>query len=64
RRVVGARPQPFYPTGDIQKDMQVFREFYRQFTPAVPENFGPVRVRPHETGEWLAAKTRSDDDTP
>ena len=50
RKVVGARPEPFYTTGDIQKDMEVFKTFYEQFTPAKPENFGPVRVRPHETG--------------
>jgi 1-acyl-sn-glycerol-3-phosphate acyltransferase len=51
RKVVGANPELFYPTGDIQKDIEVFAKFYAQFTPAKPENFGPVRVRPHETGE-------------
>ncbi|MFN8375782.1 MAG: lysophospholipid acyltransferase family protein [Anaerolineae bacterium] len=51
RKVVGARLEPFYPSGDIQKDMEEIAAFYSQFTPDVPENFGPVRVRPHETGE-------------
>jgi 1-acyl-sn-glycerol-3-phosphate acyltransferase len=50
RKVVGANPEPFYPTGDIQKDMEYFAEYYAQFTPAKPENFGPIRVRPHERG--------------
>ena len=51
RKVVGARVEPLYPSGDIQKDIEEIAAFYAQFTPAVPENFGPVRVRPHETGE-------------
>ena len=48
RKVVGARVEPLYPSGDIQKDVEVFKEFYANITPAKPENFGPVRVRPHE----------------
>jgi 1-acyl-sn-glycerol-3-phosphate acyltransferase len=51
RKVVGARVEPLYPSGDIQKDIEEIAAFYAQFTPGVPENFGPVRVRPHETGE-------------
>jgi 1-acyl-sn-glycerol-3-phosphate acyltransferase len=30
---------PFYPTGDYQKDLNYFREFYRNITPKNPENW-------------------------
>jgi len=38
----------FYPTGNIEKDFQYFREFYRNLTPKHPENFDPESVRPRD----------------
>jgi 1-acyl-sn-glycerol-3-phosphate acyltransferase len=38
--------EPFYPTGDIEKDFEVFREFYRNVTPCNPEGFDPNNVKP------------------
>ena len=34
-----------YPTGDIEKDIKFFADFYKDFTPRHPEQFGPVRVK-------------------
>jgi 1-acyl-sn-glycerol-3-phosphate acyltransferase len=38
--------EPFYPTGDIQNDFAVFREFFRHITPKNPEGFKPEYIRP------------------
>jgi 1-acyl-sn-glycerol-3-phosphate acyltransferase len=33
------------PTGDLNKDMDYFREFYRDKVGKFPEDFGPIRLR-------------------
>ena len=38
--------EPFWPTGDIEKDFLVFREFYRNVSPKNPEGFSPESIRP------------------
>ncbi len=40
--------EPFYPTGDIEKDFLVFKEFYRNVTPCNPEGFSVEGIRPKE----------------
>lgn len=32
-------PRYFYPTGDVEKDMQEIKDFYKQFTGKNPDNF-------------------------
>lgn len=39
--------EPFWPTGDIEKDFLVFKEFYRNVTPKNPEGFSIESVRPN-----------------
>ncbi len=43
-RTIGLR-EPFYPTGDIDADMNVIASFYDGAVARHPENFGPVAVR-------------------
>ena len=38
--------EPFYPTGDIEKDFGVFREFYKNVSPKNPEGFSVENIRP------------------
>jgi len=38
--------EPFWPTGDIEKDFLVFKEFFRNVTPKNPEWFSPENVKP------------------
>lgn len=38
--------EPFWPTGDIEKDFLVFKEFYRNITPKNPEGFNPENIKP------------------
>ena len=38
RKVAGVGP-PFYPTGDVEKDMKVMEDFYRDKTAKHPEMF-------------------------
>ncbi len=38
--------EAFYPTGDIEKDFEFFREFFRNVTPCNPAGFNPENVRP------------------
>ncbi|MFK5854688.1 MAG: 1-acyl-sn-glycerol-3-phosphate acyltransferase [Bacteroidota bacterium] len=38
RKVAGVAP-PFYPTGDVEKDMKVIEDFYRDKTAKYPEKF-------------------------
>ncbi|MEM6531813.1 MAG: 1-acyl-sn-glycerol-3-phosphate acyltransferase [Myxococcota bacterium] len=45
RKQVGIDPEPFEPTGDPVADMDVFREFYSKITPAVPKDYGPIRLK-------------------
>ena len=44
RKIAGMGPV-FTPTGDIEKDFAVFREFYSGMTACHPEQFGPVVPR-------------------
>jgi 1-acyl-sn-glycerol-3-phosphate acyltransferase len=37
---------PFYPTGDIQKDFEVIRAFFKDVTPCNPENFSVENIKP------------------
>jgi 1-acyl-sn-glycerol-3-phosphate acyltransferase len=37
---------PFYPTGDIEKDFEVFREFYKDVTPKNGEGFNVKNIKP------------------
>lgn len=39
---------PFYPTGDIEADLEVFREFYADKGGKYMENATPFRVKPKE----------------
>jgi 1-acyl-sn-glycerol-3-phosphate acyltransferase len=36
----------FMPTGDIEKDFDIIREFYKNITACKPENFAPPEVKP------------------
>jgi 1-acyl-sn-glycerol-3-phosphate acyltransferase len=38
---------PFWPTGDIEKDFLVFKEFFRNVTPRNPEGFDIESVKPN-----------------
>lgn len=49
RKVCGLGPA-FMPTGDIDKDFKVFREFYEKVTPRFPEHRGPVVPPPPRDG--------------
>jgi len=40
----GGLTEPFYPTGDIVKDMEFFRDFYGRITARYPELFQPPRL--------------------
>jgi 1-acyl-sn-glycerol-3-phosphate acyltransferase len=44
RKCAGFGPA-LIPTGDLNKDMDYFREFYRDKFGKFPENFGPIRLR-------------------
>ena len=44
RKVVGLGPRLF-PSGDILKDMEAFREFYGDITPKYPEERGEIKLR-------------------
>jgi 1-acyl-sn-glycerol-3-phosphate acyltransferase len=35
-----------YPTGDLEADMEIFREFYRGTTPRYPEKAGDIIIAP------------------
>ncbi len=35
-----------YPTGDIEKDMEIIREFYKDIKGKFPEKQGPIRIKP------------------
>lgn len=40
-----------YPTGDINKDFEIIREFYKDKTGLRPENQGPIALPPkYNTG--------------
>lgn len=39
-----------YPSGDIEADMRIIRDFYANVTPKHPEKAGPVTVFPHAGG--------------
>ena len=47
RKVTGFGPT-LTPTGDIQADMEIIRDFYRDIKGKFPENFGDIRVRVSE----------------
>ncbi len=38
--------EPFWPTGDIEKDFLVFREFFKDVTPKNPSGFAVESIRP------------------
>ncbi len=44
RKVIGFGPA-LMPTGDIQADMEVIRDFYKDITAKFPENFSDIRVK-------------------
>ena len=46
KRKVTYLSEPFYPTGDIEKDFIIFREFYRNVSPCNPEGFNPDNIKP------------------
>jgi hypothetical protein len=39
------------PTGDIQADMEVIRDFYKDIKAKFPENFSDIRVKIKRTEE-------------
>ncbi len=50
RKVTGFGPT-FMPTGDIQADMEVIRDFYKDIKAKFPENFSDIRVKIKRTEE-------------
>jgi 1-acyl-sn-glycerol-3-phosphate acyltransferase len=48
KRKVGGIGRVFIPSGDIEADMAVIRDFYQGVTGARPEQFGPVQLKPQE----------------
>ena len=50
RKATGFGPT-FMPTGDIQADMEVIRDFYKDIKAKFPENFGDIRVKVKRTEE-------------
>jgi 1-acyl-sn-glycerol-3-phosphate acyltransferase len=46
KRKVTYLSDPFYPTGDIEKDFIRFREFFRNVSPRNPEGFNPENIKP------------------
>ena len=44
-KVCGFGPS-IMPTGDLEKDMQVFRDFFATVTPKYPQNAGPIQFKP------------------
>lgn len=49
KRKRGGFGKPFYPSGDLKKDMDTIRAFYADKVGKYPENFGPVRLREEES---------------
>lgn len=45
-RKAGGFGPALMPTGDIHADFAVLREFYKNITPKIPENYGEIRARP------------------
>jgi len=39
KKKVAGVSEPFYPTGDVEKDMKVFEDFYRDKTAKHPKQF-------------------------
>lgn len=54
KRKVGGIGPVFMPSGDIEADMAVIRDFYVGMVGKRPDQFGQIRVKP-------AAETYSDD---
>ncbi len=48
-KVVGIGPT-LKPSGDLQRDMEILRAFYRDKRGRHPENQGPIRVKPPANG--------------
>ncbi|HEY1015728.1 MAG TPA: lysophospholipid acyltransferase family protein [Herpetosiphonaceae bacterium] len=48
RKVVGVSPELLYPSGDIEADFAVIREFYSKVTPKFPAKMGQIEVRPRQ----------------
>ncbi len=44
RKVLGFGPL-YYPTGDVEKDLDVLRSFFSTVTPRHPDRVGPMRFR-------------------
>ncbi|MEE8389706.1 MAG: 1-acyl-sn-glycerol-3-phosphate acyltransferase, partial [Anaerolineae bacterium] len=44
RKITGFGPT-LMPTGDIQADMEIIRDFYKDITAKSPENYGVIRVK-------------------
>jgi 1-acyl-sn-glycerol-3-phosphate acyltransferase len=56
KREAGFGP-PLYPTGDIQKDMDVLRAFYSGKVGKYPEQFGPIRLKEEEPAQEESPST-------
>ena len=39
--------EPFWPTGNIEEDFKVFREFFKDVSPKNPQNFRTENIKPH-----------------
>ncbi len=50
-RKVGSLGKIFVPTGDIEADFAIIRDFYRGVQARYPENFGDIRPRPREDAQ-------------
>ena len=48
KRKVGGFGPSFMPTGNVEQDTKVLRDFYESITPKYPECYGPIRFRPRE----------------
>ncbi len=46
RRKVGGIGPTYYPTGDVERDLEVIRRFYEPIGPKYPDCYGPIRFRP------------------
>ncbi len=56
-RKIGGFPQVVMPSGNIEADMVLIREFYAKITPKFPGKAGPVALRPDARGVEAAPES-------
>lgn len=64
RKVIDLTDALFYPTGDIQADVEYIWDVYRPVTARFPEKVSDMRLRPRDIREHAGAdtETEADDD--